>query len=168
MQENGPYLLRGTNATLQNNSQYSWNRIANMLYLESPPGVGFSINNITGYEYSDENTAQANFWALNRFLDRFGMYSKHRFWITGESYAGMYIPFLADKIRVNNLDPLLDTYKIPLEGFLIGNGAFILDWNMIGVKNFLLYKKLVNIRIINILPKIIELPGQHLRLAPIP
>lgn len=36
---------------------YAWNLKANVLYLEGPPGVGFSVNKDPNYKYSDDNTA---------------------------------------------------------------------------------------------------------------
>jgi len=36
---------------------YSWNNNANILFFESPPGVGFSINNDPNYIYNDTRTA---------------------------------------------------------------------------------------------------------------
>ena len=39
--ENGPFLFKEDEDKLSFN-RYSWNRIANVIYLESPAGVGFS------------------------------------------------------------------------------------------------------------------------------
>ena len=39
--ENGPFRIQDDGKTVQLNN-YSWNKLANMLYLESPAGVGFS------------------------------------------------------------------------------------------------------------------------------
>jgi carboxypeptidase C (cathepsin A) len=46
-------------STFSNNLNYSWNRNASLLFFESPPGVGFSINKDidTGYVFSDQDTA---------------------------------------------------------------------------------------------------------------
>lgn len=57
-------MFTGTNTTFQPNLENSWNRMANVLYFENPPGVGYSIQNITGYIYSDANSGVANFKAL--------------------------------------------------------------------------------------------------------
>lgn len=67
VQENGPFLFKGIDPNFQNNENFTWNKNANMLYIESPPGVGFSINYLTPflqYNYSDENTGINNFWAI--------------------------------------------------------------------------------------------------------
>lgn len=57
-------MFTGTNTNFQPNLENSWNRMANVLYFENPPGVGYSIQNITGYLYSDANSGVANFKAL--------------------------------------------------------------------------------------------------------
>ena len=51
--EHGPFHIDGTGTLTPN--QYSWNRIANMLYIEQPAGVGFSYYDIE----SDKITGDA-------------------------------------------------------------------------------------------------------------
>ena len=41
MQENGPYYINDDGSFTK--SEYSWNREANVLYIEQPAGVGYSI-----------------------------------------------------------------------------------------------------------------------------
>ncbi len=74
---------------------YSWHRVSNLLFLESPAGVGYSYNTNTSFTYNDEITAHDNFNALMSFFDKFKEYRDRNFWIAGESYAGKYIPDLA-------------------------------------------------------------------------
>lgn len=78
--------------------------VANMLFLESPAGVGFSYSNTTSdYDHSgDKNTADDAYIFLINWLERFPQYKTHDFYITGESYAGHYVPQLAYTILQNN------------------------------------------------------------------
>ena len=59
-EEIGPYVMVDEDREFKKNP-YSWNRIANLLFLESPAGVGFSINNDPFYEYNDTNTGEDNY-----------------------------------------------------------------------------------------------------------
>ncbi|KAJ6221850.1 hypothetical protein RDWZM_000395 [Blomia tropicalis] len=101
---------------------YAWNMKTNVLYLESPPGVGYSYNTENDYEANDDKTAQLNFEALKSFYQKFPQYNNNSFYITGESYAGIYIPTLA-KLLIDNRfpvqframaieNPIIDYYNI--------------------------------------------------------
>lgn len=105
LQENGPYVLFGDNENFINNTNYTWNNFASVLYLETPPGVGFSVNNDPNYVFNDTNTANDTLTAiLNFFNDQPGAgYKSNPLYITGESYAGMYIPYLAQAMLNYNI-----------------------------------------------------------------
>lgn len=101
--ENGPYLIPDGETTFsQTQNPYAWNKVANMLFIESPPGVGFSQNFDPNYIYNDTNTAADNWAGLVEFFKRFPNYNTRNVWITGESYAGMYIPYTAQYIFQQN------------------------------------------------------------------
>lgn len=71
-----------------------------MLFLESPAGVGFSYSN-TSSDYGksgDQRTADDAFVFLINWLERFPEYKARAFYISGESYAGHYVPQLATAI----------------------------------------------------------------------
>lgn len=86
--EQGPFTMHGDGTLTEN--PYRWNTNANMLFLESPPGVGFSF--ITGskppYDANDTSTAQLNLGALAAFFLRFPRFNSSALWLSGESYAG--------------------------------------------------------------------------------
>ncbi|PPS10614.1 hypothetical protein GOBAR_AA10062 [Gossypium barbadense] len=92
--ENGPFRPNGEFLV---KNDYSWNREANMLYLETPIGVGFSYStNTSSYEaVDDEITARDNLVFLQNWYNKFPNYRHRDLYITGESYAGHYIPQLA-------------------------------------------------------------------------
>ncbi|XP_048437627.1 serine carboxypeptidase-like 45 isoform X3 [Pyrus x bretschneideri] len=111
--ENGPFQPSG-DILLKND--FSWNREANMLYLESPAGVGFSYSaNKSFYGFvNDDITARDNIEFLQRWFDEFPAYKNRDFFITGESYAGHYVPQLAQLIIQSKL-------KFNLKAIAIGN-----------------------------------------------
>ena len=106
---------------------HSWHKVSNLLFLESPAGVGFSYNLDTSYQYSDPSTAMDNYHAvLDFFNNKFTEYRPNRFWIAGESYAGKYIPDLAVQIDKYNEDSTV-TQKINFKGIMVGNGVMTFE-----------------------------------------
>eukprot|EP01136_Pigoraptor_vietnamica_P004881 Opistho-1_new@35718 len=117
--ENGPFLVQSDGATIALND-HAWNKVANVLWLESPAGVGFSYSDTrSDYNTNDLLTAQDAYRFLQNWLERFPQYRNSPFFITGESYAGHYIPNLAKQILDANAN---GTEKvINLKGFAAGN-----------------------------------------------
>jgi carboxypeptidase C (cathepsin A) len=110
-------------------NEYSWNRAANMLYIESPGDVGFSyIDSELDYEkyINDDITAKDNLNALLDFFKKFPSYKGRDFYISGESYAGIYVPTLAYEV-INYNKGVSESNKINLKGILVGNG--VADWD---------------------------------------
>lgn len=75
MQELGPFRVTEDNRTLSRN-MHAWNSVANMIFLESPAGVGFSYSNTSAdYDLSgDQRTAADAYVFLVRWLERFPEY----------------------------------------------------------------------------------------------
>ena len=95
----------------------------NMIWLEAPAGVGFSYNDKGDHAYTDERCAHENYLAVQKFFELFPSFNKpkSKFFIIGESYAGVYIPSLAELIVKGTLD---GSYKgAKLEGIAVGNGC---------------------------------------------
>ncbi|QRV94665.1 Serine carboxypeptidase [Ceratobasidium sp. AG-Ba] len=93
LQENGPFVWpTGTAKPIPN--QWSWTNLSHVLWVEQPVGTGFStgVPNITN---EDELAAQfAGF--LTQFLEVFSELKGKNFYATGESYAGFYVPYIAN------------------------------------------------------------------------
>ncbi|KAF2307406.1 hypothetical protein GH714_026929 [Hevea brasiliensis] len=124
--ENGPF--RPSREVLVKN-QYSWNREANMLYLETPIGVGFSYSTDTSsYEaVNDKITARDNLVFLQKWFVKFSQYRNRSLFVTGESYAGHYVPQLAElMLEFNKKQKLFN-----LKGIAMGNPVleFATDFN---------------------------------------
>ncbi|ELU06391.1 hypothetical protein CAPTEDRAFT_219421 [Capitella teleta] len=113
LSEHGPFFAEDDGKTLKKNP-YSWNKIANMLYMEAPAGVGFSYADDANYTTTDDETALHNHMALRDFLLHYPEFSMNEFFITGESYGGIYVPTLAARI--------VDDKDFNFKGFAVGNG----------------------------------------------
>ncbi|XP_022156752.1 serine carboxypeptidase-like 45 [Momordica charantia] len=124
--EHGPFRPK---ADILISNNFSWNQVANILYLESPAGVGFSFSkNTTFYsKVNDKITAQDNLVFLQRWFNKFPEYRYRDLYITGESYAGHYVPQLAKLILDSKLN-------IQLKAIAIGNPLleFNVDFNSRG------------------------------------
>ncbi|PKI57859.1 hypothetical protein CRG98_021762 [Punica granatum] len=126
--ENGPF--RPSGEVLVRN-EYSWNKEANMLYLETPIGVGFSYSTDTSsYEAVNDKitgTQLDNLVFLQRWFVKFPQYKNNSLFITGESYAGHYVPQLAElMLLLNKKEKLFN-----LKGIALGNPVleFATDFN---------------------------------------
>ncbi|KAK6929216.1 Peptidase S10, serine carboxypeptidase [Dillenia turbinata] len=121
-EEIGPFRINPDGKTLYFN-KYAWHNLANLLFLESPAGVGFSYTNTTSdlYTFGDQRTAEDAYTFLINWFVRFPQYKHREFYIAGESYAGHYIPQLSQLVYERNKgiqNPIMN-----FKGFLVGNGV---------------------------------------------
>jgi len=122
--EMGPYFpTANENAAGQPSLQlnpYAWNQVANMLFLESPSGVGFSYSDTkSDYYTGDYQTAQDSVEFLADFFAIFTEFANHTLYIAGESYGGHYVPNLANALYQSNLEGKRMFFNI--QGFAAGN-----------------------------------------------
>ncbi|CAH0380500.1 unnamed protein product [Bemisia tabaci] len=117
-EEHGPYYIdKKGQARLRH---YSWTRKLSMLYIDNPVGTGFSFtDDDRGYVTNQEQVGQDLYSALIQFFQLFPELQKQDFYVTGESYAGKYVPAIAYTIHKRNPTAPL---KINLKGLAIGNG----------------------------------------------
>ncbi|KZT37103.1 alpha/beta-hydrolase [Sistotremastrum suecicum HHB10207 ss-3] len=123
-QENGPCKI-SLDSTTVNLNPYSWNNVANMLYIDQPITVGFShgTNTATGAK----DAAQLVWQMLQIFLadPTFSYLQKHEFGIWTESYGGHYGPVFAAYFLAQNAaikKKKIEGIHINLKTLGIGNG----------------------------------------------
>ena len=115
--------------------------MANMLYLESPAGssnpIGFSWCEIEGEvqdycSWDDVSQAEAYTHTLRAFFAAFPEYSDNDLYLSGESYAGQYLPNIA--YWMLNSDTNANQQISPaknLRGIAVGNGCWGGDENTV-------------------------------------
>uniref|UniRef100_A0A8C4FFH8 Carboxypeptidase n=1 Tax=Dicentrarchus labrax TaxID=13489 RepID=A0A8C4FFH8_DICLA len=136
--EHGPFLIQDDGVTLQYNP-YSWNKIANVLYLESPVGVGFSYSDDQKYGTNDTEVSMNNYLALKDFFRLFPEFNKNELFLTGESYGGIYIPTLAERV--------MEDASLNLQGVAVGNGMSSYELNDNSLVYFAYYHGLLGSRL---------------------
>ncbi|GLU08053.1 hypothetical protein SLE2022_249820 [Rubroshorea leprosula] len=101
---------------------YSWSKVSNIIYLDSPVGVGFSYSkNASDYNTGDLQTASDTHAFLLKWFQLYPEFLSNPFYVAGESYAGVYVPTLSYEV-VKGIDegtkPVLN-----FKGYLVGNGV---------------------------------------------
>jgi len=110
--ELGPSSVNAKGETKYNPS--SWNANASVIFLDQPVNTGFSYSS---NKVSSTVAAGKDIYALlTLFFETFPEYAKQDFHISGESYAGHYIPIFASEILSHK------KRNINLKSVLIGNG----------------------------------------------
>ena len=128
--EHGPFrpVFKTTPATIEEYS-WSWNKVANVLYLEQPVSVGFSWSSHSSdwTEVTDESVGENVADFLAGWFKQFPEFAKsNSFYLSGESYGGHYIPSIATELlKRRNAG---DTSVPPIAGLLVGNPATHADW----------------------------------------
>eukprot|EP01095_Lingulamoeba_sp_RSL-Kostka_P002245 TRINITY_DN130_c3_g1_i1.p1 TRINITY_DN130_c3_g1~~TRINITY_DN130_c3_g1_i1.p1 ORF type:complete len:438 (-),score=126.42 TRINITY_DN130_c3_g1_i1:100-1413(-) len=116
MTENGPFRPAPEGGLMINDQ--SWNRIANVLYLDAPLFVGYSYSDDPNDRNSNDNkTAHDNYLFLENWYKTFSNFSTNKLYLTGESFGGDYVPQLAAEILNGSNQQL----KNILSGLMIGN-----------------------------------------------
>lgn len=111
----GPQMIT-PNSTLVDNPDRITTQY-HLLTMDNPVGSGYSSTSDANYVTSEYEVRTQFVYALRGFFKLHPELSKLPFWVTGESYAGHYVPNIAYEIAVN-------ASEIPLQGVLIGNGMY--------------------------------------------
>lgn len=135
--EMGPFRVHENLAV--DNRPFAWTDKYAMLFIDNPVGAGLSYT--TGEYCSDtrECVARNLYELLQQFYAAFPELQPVDLYITGESYAGHYVPAIAAYIDEQNTlmarksaaGRIGNTVSIPLKGVAIGDG-WIDPVNMVG------------------------------------
>ncbi|KAF7309994.1 Carboxypeptidase [Mycena indigotica] len=117
--ENGPVRI-DPNGKISAN-KFSWDTVADYFWIDQPVGTGFSTADAAGY-IADEDQMGADFMGfLANLVKVFPSLATRPLHLTGESYAGVYIPYIM-KAR---LSAYFSMAKPPVQiaKVVIGDGA---------------------------------------------
>ncbi|KAG2268351.1 hypothetical protein Bca4012_070615 [Brassica carinata] len=115
--ELGPWRVVSRATELEPNPG-AWNRLFGLLFLDNPIGVGFSIAaSKQDIPSNQRQVAEQLYAALVEFTEQNPGFEHRPVYITGESYAGKYVPAIGYYILKEKPNG-----KVNLKGLAIGNG----------------------------------------------
>ncbi|KAK4485543.1 hypothetical protein RD792_008185, partial [Penstemon davidsonii] len=101
-------------------NEYSWTKVANIIFIDQPAGTGFSCAKTReAYNSNDTTSATHTYDFLRKWLINHPKYLKNPLYIGGDSYSGIILPLVVDHvyggIELEN-EPLLN-----MKGYILGN-----------------------------------------------
>ncbi|XP_072989607.1 serine carboxypeptidase-like 7 isoform X2 [Typha latifolia] len=99
---------------------HSWTKIANIIFLDSPVGTGFSFSaSPEGYDVGDISSSMHVYHFIIKWFIDHPQFLSNPFYVAGDSYAGKVIPVITQIISQGieyGKQPILN-----LKGYLVGN-----------------------------------------------
>ncbi|KAF8034221.1 hypothetical protein BT93_C0492 [Corymbia citriodora subsp. variegata] len=99
--------------------EYSWTKVANIIFVDEPVGTGFSYaNNWESYNVNDNISATDTYEFLRKWLTLHPEFLSNPLYIGGDSYGGFINPMVTLKVAEGNeagLRPIMN-----LKGYLLG------------------------------------------------
>lgn len=122
--EGGPlaFTYEGYNGSIPSLHQnpYAWTQGLNMLFVDAPIGTGFSYSTTAENYYTDDfKSSNETYEFLQKFLLSHPQFIENMLYIGGDSYSGIPLPIIVQKIFDGNLlgeEPFMN-----LKGYVLGN-----------------------------------------------
>jgi carboxypeptidase D len=97
-------------------NDWSWHKLANIVWVNQPAGAGFSQGTVTATDEFGVAQQFMGFW--KNFVDIFSMQG-YKVYVTGSSYSGMYLPIHSSVMLDAN-----DTTYFNVTGMQVWDGTF--------------------------------------------
>ncbi|KAE8677068.1 putative Pyridoxal phosphate phosphatase-related protein [Hibiscus syriacus] len=115
----GPFITTKNAHGLDRNT-HSWNRVSNLLFIDSPVGSGWSYSNTwSDYMVGDSSTNDDLLTFLRNWFDKFPIFKYRELYLGGIGYAGHFVANLGSTLlRQNNESK---KYEFNVRGLALGN-----------------------------------------------
>ncbi|KAL3695781.1 hypothetical protein R1sor_009857 [Riccia sorocarpa] len=117
--ENGPFKIAKDLSLVWND--FGWDKISNLIFVDQPIGTGFSYStDIRDLRHDEAGVSEDMLDFFQAFFEKHPQFKNNELYITGESYAGHYVPAVTARVHSANKEGT--GIHINLKGFAIGNG----------------------------------------------
>ncbi|XP_066327330.1 serine carboxypeptidase 1-like isoform X1 [Miscanthus floridulus] len=127
----GPFKMEGSQVHINDGPRvtvnpYSWTKMASLLLVDSPAGVGYSYaDNEDDYTTNDTSRVVDLYDFLSKWFTQYTEFLSNPFYIAGCSYSGVIVPVLAQEIVNRNEES--GGMKINFKGYSLCNPAIDVD-----------------------------------------
>ncbi|KAK8589029.1 hypothetical protein V6N12_023438 [Hibiscus sabdariffa] len=115
----GPFITT-KNARGLDRNLFSWNKVSNLLFIDSPIGAGWSYSNASGpYKNGDDSTKKLLVSFMQKWYEKYPIFKSKDLYLAGSSYAGHFVPNLANALLDDNKQS--KELKFNVKGIVMGN-----------------------------------------------
>ncbi|EIW58496.1 alpha/beta-hydrolase [Trametes versicolor FP-101664 SS1] len=118
--ENGPLRMQPDGSIQEN--KFSWDGLADYVWIDQPVGTGWSTTDSDGYVHDEDEMGRDFMGFLENLVKVFPSLKKRPLYLTGESYSGTYIPYIM-KTYFGLTDPPVNIAKFAIGDGTIGSEA---------------------------------------------
>lgn len=153
--ETGPFRINQDEKVVMNNG--SWHKAGDVVYVDQPAGTGFSYTDQGKWLHDLPDMAFYFLKFMEKYYEIYPEEIDNDIYFAGESYAGQYIPYIADAILKRNAKLEEGQKKYNLKSLLIGNGWVSPNEQSLSYLPFFIENKLIDKEN----PRWMELLGDH-------
>ncbi|KAI1790060.1 alpha/beta-hydrolase [Ganoderma leucocontextum] len=128
--ENGPIHITSTNVFEAN--PFSWNTLADVIWIDQPVGTGYSTVDAQGYVPNEDQMAEDFLAFLTNLVRVFPSLSTRPLYLMGESYAGHFIPYIT-KHLFSVPNPPVNLRKVAIGDGFVGSFATVRNLPVVNI-----------------------------------
>ncbi|PAV20210.1 alpha beta-hydrolase [Pyrrhoderma noxium] len=130
LEEFGPILMTEEGGLRSND--FAWTNLVDYVWVDQPVGVGFATADSTGYVADEDQVGKDFVGFLSNLVKVFPSLAKRPLLLTGESYAGTYLPYISKAIFETE-NPPVNLTKVAIGNGAIGTEAETQEMNVMGI-----------------------------------
>ncbi|KAI1792416.1 alpha/beta-hydrolase [Ganoderma leucocontextum] len=120
--ESGPIHITSNGSWVANS--FSWNTLADTIWIDQPVGTGYSTSDRQGYITNEDQMGEDFLGFLTNFVSVFPSLATRPLYLMGESYAGTFIPYIV-KHLFSASNPPVTLRKVAIGNSFLGSFATV-------------------------------------------
>ncbi|TYI85351.1 hypothetical protein E1A91_D05G434800v1 [Gossypium mustelinum] len=138
----GPFIVTKDAHGLQTNF-ISWNKVSNLLFIDSPIGSGWSYSNTSSdYSNGDDSTNKILLTFMQKWYEKYPVFKSKDLYLAGSSFARHFVPNLANALLDDNKQSKQS--KFNLKGLVLGNPMLRKKLDDLAKIDFFFSRKMIN------------------------